>query len=189
MQSSIKFSKKKRKNSPARTNSRQWLPGNLEFFLVSPYNANHNLNSSSREVTRLGWRLKFMKWTMFGTRYKVQIVQSSESASKREAWEGGGAATCPRKVSRDGTTDNGVHCTRKTSHCSKIAIHRWEIPSKTKRKKAKHARKFDKSYGTHRFWPYSARGERFSRSSWQCSGGHFRSGETKPVTFAISNPF
>ena len=36
MQSSIKFSKKKRKNSPARTNSRQWLPGNLEFFLVSP---------------------------------------------------------------------------------------------------------------------------------------------------------
>ena len=37
MQSSIKFSKKKRKNSPAHTNSRQWLPGNLEFFLVSPY--------------------------------------------------------------------------------------------------------------------------------------------------------
>ena len=36
MQFSIKFSKKKRKNSPARTNSRQWLPGNLEFFLVSP---------------------------------------------------------------------------------------------------------------------------------------------------------
>ena len=26
------FQRKKEKNSPARTNSRQWLPGNLEFF-------------------------------------------------------------------------------------------------------------------------------------------------------------